>query len=101
MSWLAAAEKLYNGATAETASVVLALAIHNSTLWKRGVHAENFESNAYRGYFANAVERAHTKYHDANEKLIQTRPHVRNTKASRKRQVVMRKSISTIRRLSQ
>ena len=42
--WLAAAEKLYDGATAETANVVRALAIHNSTLWKRDVHAENFES---------------------------------------------------------
>ena len=38
--WLAAAEKLYDGATAETANVVRALAIHNSTLSKRGVHAD-------------------------------------------------------------
>ena len=38
--WLAAAEKLYDGAIAETANVVRALAIHNSTLWKRGVHAD-------------------------------------------------------------
>ena len=37
---------------------------------------------------ANAVERAHTNSLDANDKLIQTRPHVRNTIASRKRQVV-------------
>ena len=38
--WLAAAEKLYDGAIAETANVVRALAIHNSTPWKRGVHAD-------------------------------------------------------------
>jgi len=46
---------------------------------------------------ANAVERAHTKSLDANDKLIQTRPHIWNTIASRKRQVVMRKGKSTIR----
>ena len=45
---------------------------------------------------ANAVERAHTNSLDANDQLIQTRPHVRNTIASRKRQVVMRKGKSTI-----
>jgi len=40
--WLSlhAAEKLYDGATAETANVVRALAIHNSTHAKRGVHAD-------------------------------------------------------------
>ena len=38
--WLAAAEKLYVGATAETANVVRPLAIHNSTYWKRGVRAD-------------------------------------------------------------
>jgi len=37
---LAAAEKLYDGATVETANVVRALAIHNSTPSKRGVHAD-------------------------------------------------------------
>ena len=38
--WLAAAEKLYDGATAETAKVVRAVAIQNSIHWKRGVHAD-------------------------------------------------------------
>jgi len=33
---------------------------------------------------------------DANDKLIQTRPHVRNTIASRKRRFVMRKGKCTI-----
>jgi len=45
---------------------------------------------------ANAVERAHTKSLDANDKLIQTRPHVRHTITSRKRQFVIRKGKSTI-----
>jgi len=45
--------------------------------------------------WANAVERAHTNSLDVDDKLIQTRPHVRNTIASRKRQVVMRKGKST------
>jgi len=49
-----------------------------------------------RGYCANAVERAHTKSIDANDKLIQTRPHVWNTIASRKQQFVMQKGKSTI-----
>ena len=48
---------------------------------------------------ADAVERAHTKSLDANDKLIQTRPHVRDTIASKKRQVIMRKGKSTIRSL--
>jgi len=42
------------------------------------------------------VERAHTKSLDANDKLIQTRSHVRDTTASRKQQVRMRKVKSTI-----
>jgi len=42
------------------------------------------------------VERAHTKSLDANDKLLQTRSHVRDTIASRKRQVIMRKGKSTI-----
>ena len=42
------------------------------------------------------MERAHTKSLDANDKLIQTRSHVRNAIASRERQVVMRKVKSTI-----
>jgi len=42
------------------------------------------------------VMRGHTKSLDANDKLIQTRPHERDTIASRKRQVVMRKVKSTI-----
>jgi len=42
------------------------------------------------------VERAHTKSLDANDKLIQTRSHVRDTTASRKRQVRMRKVKTTI-----
>jgi len=54
------------------------------------------ECNANRGNCSNAVERAHTNSLDANDKLIQTRLHVRNTIASRKRQVVMRKGKSTI-----
>ena len=41
--------------------------------------------------------RGHTKSLDANDKLIQTRSHVRNAIASRERQVVMRKVKSTIR----
>jgi len=45
---------------------------------------------------ADAVERAHTNSLDANDKLIQTRSHVRDTVASRKRQVIMRKGKSTI-----
>jgi len=40
--------------------------------------------------------RGHTKSLDANDKLIQTRSHVRNAIASRERQVVMRKVKSTI-----
>jgi len=43
------------------------------------------------------VMRGHTKSLDANDKLIQTRSHVRNSIASRERQVVMRKVKSTIR----
>jgi len=39
--------------------------------------------------------RGHTKSLDANDKLIQTRSHERDTIASRKRQVVMRKVKST------
>jgi len=50
-----------------------------------------------RSYCEVAVERAHMKSLDANDKLIQTRPHVRNTIASRKRQVIMGKGKSTIR----
>jgi len=88
--WLAAAEKLYDGATAETANVVRALAIHNSTLWKRGVHADG--QNRMR----IEVMRGHTKSLDAHGKLVQTRSHERDTAASRKRQVVMRKVKSTI-----
>jgi len=42
------------------------------------------------------VERAHTNSLDANDKLIQTRSHVRDTIASRKRQFAMRKVQSTI-----
>jgi len=45
---------------------------------------------------ADTVERAHTKSLDSNDKLIQTRSHVRDTIASRKRQVVMRKVKSII-----
>ena len=41
--------------------------------------------------------RGHAKSLDANDKLIQTRSHVRNAIASRERQVVMRKVKSTIR----
>ena len=48
------------------------------------------------GYCADAVERAHTKSLDANDKLIKTRSHVRDTTASRKRQVIMRKGKSTM-----
>ena len=46
---------------------------------------------------ANAVEHAHPHSLEANDKLIQTRYHVRNTITSRKRQFVMGKGISTIR----
>ena len=49
-----------------------------------------------RGYCEVAVERAHTKSLDAIDKLTQTRSHVRDTTASRKRQVRMRKVKSTI-----
>jgi len=42
------------------------------------------------------VERAHPTSLDANDKLIQTRSHVRDTTVSRKRQVIMRKVKSTI-----
>jgi len=49
-----------------------------------------------RGYCEVAVERAHTKSLDANDKLIKNRSHVRDTTASRKRQVIMRKVKSTI-----
>ena len=42
------------------------------------------------------VMRGHTKSLDANDKLIQTRSHERDTIASKKRQVVMRKVKSTI-----
>jgi len=45
---------------------------------------QNFESKyEIEVICANAVERAHTKFLDANDKLRQTRPHVRNTIASR------------------
>jgi len=77
--------------TAETANVARALAIQNSTLWKRGVHAENFQCNANRGYCANAVECTHTNSPDANDKLIQTRSHEQNTTTSRKWRFTMRK----------
>ena len=50
-----------------------------------------------RGYCEVVVERAHTKSFDANDKLIQTRSHIRDTTASRKRQVRMRKVKSTMR----
>jgi len=40
--------------------------------------------------------RGHTKSLDANDKLIQTRSHVRNAIASRERQVEIRKVKSTI-----
>ena len=94
---LAAAEKLYDGAIAETANVVRALAIHNSTLLKRYVHADGQnQTQCESRSCANAVERSHTNSLEANDKLIQTRPQVRNTIASRKRQVVMRKGKSTI-----
>ena len=49
-----------------------------------------------QGYCADAVERARTQSFDANDKLVQTRSHVRDTTASRKRQVRMRKVKSTI-----
>ena len=84
--------------------MVRALAIHNATL-KRGVHAEKdktSKTNAKSRSFArtqwnaDTVERAHTKSLEANDKLIQTRPHVWNTIASRKRQVIMLKGKSTI-----
>jgi len=42
------------------------------------------------------VMRGHTNSLDANDKLIQTRSYERDTAASRKRQVVMRKGKSTI-----
>ena len=60
---------------------------------KRGVHADrqNIDCKAKRVYCANAVERAHTNSLDANDKLMQTRHHVRNTNTSRKRQFVMRR----------
>ena len=87
--------------------MVSALAIHNSTLSKRGVHADKFQckngksrSFARTQWNADTVERAHTKSLDANDKLIQTRSHVRDTIASRKRQVIMRKGKSTIVRTS-
>ena len=81
----------------KTANVVRTLGIHNSTLSKRGVHADgqNRMQCEWRSC-ANAVERAHTNSLHANDKLIQTKPHVRNTIASRKRQVVVRKGKSTI-----
>jgi len=41
---------------------------------------------------------AHTKSLDANDKLIQARSHVRDTIASRKRQLIMRKGKSTVER---
>jgi len=44
----------------------------------------------------DAVERAHTKSLDANDKLMQIRSHVRDKIASRKRQVIMRKGKSAI-----
>jgi len=49
-----------------------------------------------RGYCEIAVERAHMKSLDTNDKLIQTRSHVRDTTARRKQQVRMRKVKSTI-----
>jgi len=91
--WLAAAEKLYDGAAAETANVIRALAIHNSTLWKRGVHADG-QNRIVQCVIE--VMRGHTKSIDAHDKLIQTRSHERDTAASRKRQVVMRKVKFTI-----
>ena len=54
--WLAAAEKLYDGATAETANVVRALAMHNSTYWKRGVHSD--------GQNRIIVNRGHARTHE-------------------------------------
>jgi len=94
---LAVAEKLYDGATAETANVVRALAIHNSTLKAWCPHRwTKPKLQCESRSCADAVERAHTNSLDANDKLIQTRPHVRNTIASRKRQVVIRKGRSTI-----
>ena len=49
-----------------------------------------------QGYCADAVERARTQSFDANDKLVQTRSHVRDTTASKKRQAIMRKGKSTI-----
>jgi len=89
--WLAATEKLYDGVTAETANVVRALAIHNSTLWKRGVHADG-----QKRIMRIEIMPGHTKSLDANDKLIQTRSHERDTIASRKRHIAMRKVKSTI-----
>jgi len=57
---------------------------------------QNFESNANRGYCTNAVERAHVNSLDANDKLIQTRSHERNTITSRKQRFIMRKYISAV-----
>jgi len=49
-----------------------------------------------RGDCPNAVECARRNSLDANDKLIQTRSHERNTIMHRKRRFVMRKGISTI-----
>jgi len=49
-----------------------------------------------QSHCTNAVEHAHTNSLNANGKLIQIRPHVRNTIARRKRQLVMRKGEFTI-----
>jgi len=62
-----------DGATAETANMVGALAIQNSTLSKRGVRAGKFQcKNAKSRSFArtqwngDTVERAHTKSLDSD-----------------------------------
>ena len=65
----------------------------HSNFWKRGVHADG-QNRIMRIEVMRKRSGAHSL--DANDKLIQTRPHVRNTIASRKLQVVMRKGKSTI-----
>jgi len=65
---------------------------HKTRLTKRVVSTPmDKTSNAMqnRGYSANTLERVHTNSFDANEELIQFRPHLWNTIASRKRQFVM------------
>ena len=93
--WLAAAEIIYDGATTETANVVSVLAIQKLDSLKvwcpRRWTKPNAMCNVIEVICPDAVERAHTKSLDANDKLRQTRPHVRNTIVSRKRQVIMRK----------